>query len=99
MGPIKESLEITKRNGASIAALILRARAHTALGKRQEAIDDLNEAIDINPSNARAYAERAVAFANLGQDSLASKDADRAVELGADRIAIDRVIEQINQKR
>jgi len=98
LGLLQESLEITKGTNTSLDALLLRARAYVDLGRHLEAIDDLDLALEIVPANVRAHAIRALAYANLGQDSQAREDADRAVELGVDRAAMDRALEEIKQR-
>ena len=69
------------------------------LSKQSEAIDDLDQVIEISAGNVRAYASRALAYANLGQDAKAREDTGRTVELGADRAALDRAIEEIKKRR
>ena len=83
----------------STYALVLRARAYVDLGRYLEAIDDLDQLLEMSPGNVRAHTTRALAYTNLGQDALASEDADRAVELGTDRAGMDRAIQQIKQRR
>ena len=99
LGILQESLEITKGTETSIDALVLRAMAYVDLGKHSEAIDDLDQLLKINPGEVRAHATRALAYTNLGQDAKAREDAGRAVELGADRAALDRAIEEIKKRR
>ena len=99
LGLLQESLEITNGANASINALALSGRAYLELGRHLEAIDDLSQLLEIDSSDAQAHAIRALAHANLGQDFKARADAARAVELGVDRAAMDRVIEEIKQRR
>ena len=97
--PLQESLEITKGTNTSTYALVLRARAYVDLGRYLEAIDDLDQLLEMSPGNVLAHTTRALAYTNLGQDALASEDADRAVELGTDSAGMDKAIQQIKQRR
>jgi tetratricopeptide (TPR) repeat protein len=97
--PLQEALEITKGARVSIDTLIIRARAYVDLGRYQDAIVDLNRALEIQASSAEAHAGLAVAYAKLGQDEKAHDAADRAVELGANRDVMDKAIEDIRQRR
>ena len=51
-------------------------------GKYQRAVDDFSQAILLNPKNAMAYANRAMAYEKLGKKKLAQKDLERAKSLG-----------------
>jgi tetratricopeptide (TPR) repeat protein len=99
LAALQESLNITEGTDGSINARILRARANLDLGKPLESIYDLDQVIEINSGNGRAYASRALAYAILEQYVQASEDAARAVELGIDGAAMDRALEEIKQKR
>ena len=99
LGPLQESLEITKGTNTTIGALNLRAKAYVDLGRHLDAINDLDRVLETSPDNAQAHASRALAYTNLGQDALASEDAARAVDLGADPNALDRAVEQIKKSR
>ena len=99
LGSLQESLAITKGTATSIHALIIRARAYVDLGRYEKAIGDLDRALEISPDSAPAHAGKAVAHAHLGDDVQAREEADKAVELGADRDTMDKAIEQIRQRR
>ena len=56
-------------------------RAFVEQGRRGEAIDELNEAIRLNPQFAEAYYNRGIAYYDLGQHERAIEDFDEAVRL------------------
>ena len=58
-----------------------RARVYFMQGKFDLAVKDHGEALAIDPSNANAYADRAVAYSRLGKDALAIDDVRKALEL------------------
>ena len=99
LGPLQEALEITEGAGVSIDTLIIRARAYVDLIRYQDAIVDLNRALEIQPSSVKVHAGLAVAYTNLGQYEKARDAADRAVEFGASRDVMGRFIEDIRQRR
>ncbi len=99
LGPLRDSLAITEGTATSIDALIIRARAYVDLGRYEEAIGDLDRALEISPSSAPAHAGKAVAHAYQGDDVQAREEADKAVDLEADRDVMDRAIGQISQRR
>ncbi len=51
------------------------------LGNMQQAINDLNKAIELNPQFAEAYYNRGIAYGNLGNNRKAIKDFDKAIEM------------------
>lgn len=63
--------------------LIDRAVARDEFGQHFEAIDDLNLALEIEPSRAEAWLYRANAYRHLNSLDLALDDADRAVALSS----------------
>jgi Tfp pilus assembly protein PilF/O-antigen ligase len=99
LGLLQESLDITQGEDPSINALIFRAMAYLELSRFSEAIDDLDTALELDDNDIRAHATRALAYTNIEMHGLAEEDADRAEELGADRAAIDRAIENIKQQQ
>ena len=50
-------------------------------GQYQQAIEELNKAIELNPKLATAYLNRGAAYNSLGQYERAIKDLDKALEL------------------
>jgi regulator of sirC expression with transglutaminase-like and TPR domain len=63
--------------------LVDRATARAALKRYWEALDDLNQAIEGDPSRADAFAFRASAYRFLDSLDLAASDADQALRLNA----------------
>jgi tetratricopeptide (TPR) repeat protein len=51
-------------------------------GKSEDAINDFNEAIRLNPNYGRAYYNRAMAYQKLGQGDKAKADFAEARRLG-----------------
>ena len=82
-----------RRRGAN------RASAYNGLGEYQRAIEDLNEAIRLDPKYAFDFANRALAYTYLGRDLEAQQDAERAIELGADRGILKTEIEEAKRNR
>ena len=80
-------------------ALLLRARVYVDLGRYEDALVDLDRVIAISPRNVPAHAGKAVAYAHRGQDVQTREAARRAANLGADREALDKAIEEIKQRR
>ncbi len=62
-------------------------------------MEDYDEAIRLNPQDADAYANRAIAYTLLGKDAEANRDVDRAVELGFNRSVLDSDIERLRRER
>jgi len=58
-----------------------RAFAYNAKGKFDDAIEDLNKAIELDPKYYAAYSDRGVAFAEKNQDDLALADFYKAIDL------------------
>jgi len=58
-----------------------RAWSYAKLKQHQQAIQDYDKAIQLDPNYAKAYNNRAITFSNLGQRVLAEKDAMKACEL------------------
>ena len=71
-----------------------RAAVFLNAGLIEQAIFDLNTAINLDPEFGLAFANRAVAHALIGNLDLLEKDLDMAVILGVDR---DQLLLQINQ--
>jgi tetratricopeptide (TPR) repeat protein len=77
-----EALKLVPKRGP-LHVEILLDRAMTLAGAQNywQAIDDLNEAISIDPNNSDAYAFRASAYRYVDAPELALEDAERAVKL------------------
>ena len=56
--------------------------AYVALEQYQRAIEDLDQAIKIDPRNPFAYYNRGVAYEKLGKSKKAQLDLQKAMELG-----------------
>ena len=69
------------------------------LREPQRAIQDLDEAIRLDPRFAQAYANRAIAHTLLGEDVAAQKDIARAVEMGFDQRLVEDAIERVRSQR
>ena len=71
-----------------------RAAVFLNAGFIEQAIFDLNTAINLDPEFGLAFSNRAVAHALIGNLDLLEKDLDMAVILGVDR---EQLLLQINQ--
>jgi serine protease Do len=60
----------------------IRGRAYHGLGEYQRAIQDLDEAIRLNPEYAEAYNNRGIAHGMLGNSVQAEQDFAKSKELG-----------------
>ncbi|MFQ5917545.1 MAG: tetratricopeptide repeat protein, partial [Candidatus Binatia bacterium] len=69
------------------------------LGQYERAIQDLDQAIRLNPLLVLAYADRALAHTLVGRDAEAEKDIDKAVALGFDRALLEKEVEREKQLR
>ncbi len=58
-----------------------RGAAHSALGQPQRAIEDYDEALRIDPQDAKAYYNRGTVYVDLGQSQRAIEDFDEAIRL------------------
>ena len=68
-------------------------------GQHRMAVEDLEEAIRLDPEYTKAYENRAMVYTLLGRDDEAREDVERAVELGGDRGALEREMERLRQER
>lgn len=75
------------RNRADVAAYTGRGIAWRALGQYQRAMDDHNQALEVDPRWAAAYANRGNAYAHLGRHDLALADYDQAIRLDPELLA------------
>ena len=53
---------------------MVRGKAKSALGDKEGAIADYNQAIRLNPDNAKAYKNRGHAYRKLGENQQALRD-------------------------
>jgi lipoprotein NlpI len=63
------------------AAFYNRGRAYANKGQYERAIEDLDQAIRLNPNVAQAFSTRGAAYANKGQYDRAIQDYDQAIRL------------------
>ena len=73
-----------------------RGNSRYALGHLADAVKDFSEAIRLNPDWAEAYANRAVAHAELENLVESDQDATKATSLGVDK---DRLEEMLGTAR
>ena len=72
-----------EHNDAVILATALnnRAAAYFSQGRLEEAIQDLNQAVKLNPNYAHAFVHRGEVYRAMGQDERAIQDFDQAIKL------------------
>ena len=77
-----------------------RGTSYRHLGEYQRAIEDYDDAIRLDPQQ-RAYYHysRALSYIYLNRDVEAGQDAERAIELGADRGILEASIEEVKRNR
>jgi tetratricopeptide (TPR) repeat protein len=59
-----------------------RGNAYRKLSQYQQAVEDYNEAILLQPDYVLAYTNRGGVYFNQGNDKLGCRDAQKACELG-----------------
>jgi tetratricopeptide (TPR) repeat protein len=62
-------------------AIMSRGTAYLARGDLERALQDYNQAIELDPGNAGAYVNRALALARIGESESAMKDYAKAITL------------------
>lgn len=75
-------LEMSPQDMSMVYAF--RAMAHGTLANYEEAMEDTDEAIRLDSSNAFAYYIRGLIYSDLGERSEAISDLERSLELGLD---------------
>ena len=60
---------------------IYRGNAHSAMGANQQALENYNIAIQLDPRNVLAYNNRAVTHQKLGHFESAIRDYTKAIDL------------------
>lgn len=73
--------------------------AYLNIGQYQQAIEDSNKAIELDPRAANAYFNRALGYTFLGMDDQARADIEQAVSLGVDRETIEGQVEMVKEIR
>ena len=71
------------QNGNSEARPLRSGMVHLQRGEYERAVADFTQALHIEPDNVIAYANRAAARAELGEQDAALVDLDRALEIDA----------------
>lgn len=66
------------------ASIFSRAYAYAKLGGHELAVQDLTEAIRLDPQNGDAYYNRGIAYQHLGMTEESESDFEKAKELGVD---------------
>jgi len=82
--------EAIRINGPQVSTLTLRATAHTALQHFEEAMDDFNQVLKLDPNKSDHYANRSSARFLLGDFQGAESDARRAIEIDASNVSAHR---------
>ena len=77
----------------------LHTAAYHLLGEHQRAVEDLDEAIRLDPKYADNYYNRGNAYGKLGEHQRAIQDYERAIQLGADRGPLESAIEEAKSQR
>ncbi|XP_031281970.1 TPR repeat-containing thioredoxin TDX [Pistacia vera] len=78
------SVEVTEEMRDAANAAKLKAMDSISEGKPDEAIDQLTEAIMLNPTSAILYAARAGVFIKLNKPNAAVRDANEALQINPD---------------
>jgi tetratricopeptide (TPR) repeat protein len=78
------SLRITPLVMDHVLAYNNRGIAYSRLGMYQNALEDLNKAIEMKSDYADAYGNRGVIYSNLGQNQRAFEDFNKAIQLQPD---------------
>ncbi len=76
-----------------------RASLFMAVGNLQSAVQDFTTAIRLDPQYADAYTRRGMMYTLLDKDDEAKEDFDRAVQLGTDRVTLEREIVTLKRPR
>jgi tetratricopeptide (TPR) repeat protein len=77
----KESLEDASKAIQLARAYTDRGATKAQLDEHEDAIQDFNKAIELDPTNASAYLQRGKAYNELGRHETAIKDLDNAIRL------------------
>jgi tetratricopeptide (TPR) repeat protein len=66
--------------------------AYSLLGQYQQAVEEFDQAIQIDPEFAGAYYHRAVAYGLLGQYQQAIEDFDRAIQIDPEFARVSHIL-------
>ena len=91
--------EAIRLNPDDAAAYYNRGNVYAAVGELARAVENYNETIRLDPVAGPVYGTRAITLTLIGDDELAEKDIDRAVELGIDRKLLEEAVEAAKQQR
>ena len=69
------------------------------MGQYQLALEDMDEALRIDPQLAHVYANRSLTNTLLGKDVEAQQDVDLAVRFGIDRGTLESAIGELKKQR
>lgn len=69
------------------------------MGQYEKSIKDLDIAILLDLADPYKYGARVQANLLLGLDLEAQQDVDRAVELGMDRVSLQKIIDELKVER
>ena len=86
-------------NSTNPKAYYHRASLFMAVGNLQSAVQDFTTAIRLDPQYADAYTRRGMMYTLLDKDDEAKEDFDRAVQLGTDRVTLEREIVTLKRPR
>ncbi|KAK4260455.1 hypothetical protein QN277_003563 [Acacia crassicarpa] len=78
------SIEVTEESRDASQAAKAKAMEAISDGKLEEAIDNLTEAITLNPTSAIMYAARATVYIKMKKPNAAIRDANAALEINPD---------------
>jgi len=82
---------------AAVASFCFRGKAFLAMGRYQEAIDDLSISLQYSPKVAEGYYDRGKAYIKLGKKSEAKKDFEMAIELNPEYVEAGKMLEDLGK--
>lgn len=83
----------------SAELLLARARLNVTYGKLADAVADLDHAVSLTPVNEELLMERATAFAQLGDGSLARADAQAVMKINPGNTKARDFLHQLDDKQ
>ena len=92
ISPFGTPAEYVGRPGVGMGGIyVSRGVTYINLGMYENALDDLDQSITLEPSYANSYAYRAIVLKDLGREDEAKEDVEMAFVLGADSILIEEL--------